>query len=403
MSNRLTYPARNSTYDRKGTRPNLPVPSPHRQKGLWNFLTWSFFISQVMAAETFAGSAARAAGATDNETVARNHADAHAGGGTLPAIGGIPGLAGDDATVSGPAASGPALAPLNLGDGSGAGNEKTQAATSNGSGDGGDGGDGGDAAMARASGAVGNQVAFQQAIDSHGTEPQAPLAPEDQDLSGRLVPVVAPLVGEHVVAPVVALRGEATEVLATTVEHVVAPVVGLVGDVVCCVLGSLTSVVEPAVAPIGEATEHALQPLANVVGETVSPAACVVELVVAPLAETLGNLLQPLGDFAGQHGIVASGGTIVVLELAPIGGLHLDELFSQGSYTSYNLALGTASTTTASATFSTSTSAIDCLATDQHVGEGQLHENCSSTPPLGILNGVLDDLHLRGFHDGLGL
>jgi hypothetical protein len=37
------------------------LKQPERQRGLWSFLTWSFFLAQTLAAEAFVGSAAKAA------------------------------------------------------------------------------------------------------------------------------------------------------------------------------------------------------------------------------------------------------------------------------------------------------------------------------------------------------
>jgi hypothetical protein len=49
--------------------------APHRERGLWTFLTWSFFLSQIIAAQHFVGSAAAATGADEQMRSAADVAD----------------------------------------------------------------------------------------------------------------------------------------------------------------------------------------------------------------------------------------------------------------------------------------------------------------------------------------
>ena len=48
------------------------VKGPERQRGSWSFLTWSFFLAQMVAAEQFFGSSARAAQNDDASTTRPN-------------------------------------------------------------------------------------------------------------------------------------------------------------------------------------------------------------------------------------------------------------------------------------------------------------------------------------------
>lgn len=51
--------------ERDLTQRTLVQAPPHKERALWNFLTWSFFIAQVLAAEQFIGAQAKAAEGLD--------------------------------------------------------------------------------------------------------------------------------------------------------------------------------------------------------------------------------------------------------------------------------------------------------------------------------------------------
>src|SRR5688500_6357510 len=66
MHAQQAYLARNRKFDdRVLSKGTLAQPPPHKERALWNFLTWSFFIAQVLAAEQFIGAHAKAAGNLD--------------------------------------------------------------------------------------------------------------------------------------------------------------------------------------------------------------------------------------------------------------------------------------------------------------------------------------------------
>ena len=60
------YASRNRKLeDRALAQRALVQPPPHKERALWNFLTWSFFLAQVLAAEQFIGARANAADSPD--------------------------------------------------------------------------------------------------------------------------------------------------------------------------------------------------------------------------------------------------------------------------------------------------------------------------------------------------
>jgi hypothetical protein len=52
--------------------------TPHRERGLWSFLTWSFFLSQLLAAQQLIGAAANSAEAAEDPTASSDAATAEA-------------------------------------------------------------------------------------------------------------------------------------------------------------------------------------------------------------------------------------------------------------------------------------------------------------------------------------
>jgi hypothetical protein len=111
----------------------------------------------------------------------------------------------------------------------------------------------------------------------------------------------------------------------------------------------------------------------------------------------IGGGLSIVADVAGAQDIVASGGSIVLPELPPIGTLRVDDLFSGGSYTQYNLALGAGTSVANSHGTGHSASTIDILLGDQHSDSGS-HEHHHGAS--AIVPSALEELHLRGI-DGL--
>ena len=74
------------------------MPSAQRERGLWSFLTWSFFVSQLVTAGSFFGSPARAAGEADPTPTSTDPSTAQASGGPLQAAAAIHANAAEDVT-----------------------------------------------------------------------------------------------------------------------------------------------------------------------------------------------------------------------------------------------------------------------------------------------------------------
>ena len=135
-------------------------------------------------------------------------------------------------------------------------------------------------------------------------------------------------------------------------------------------------------------------PVANVADGILQPAAAIVDHIVAPISDVLST-----------QGVLASTGTIVVPE-APLGGaLPLDNLFANGTYTAYNLSLNS-EPVTASVSLQTGGGAvtiIDNIVGDLH-GVDASHDGHDSTMSAHSLpTSALDELHLRGLGEGIGL
>jgi hypothetical protein len=365
-----------------------PVPPPHRQGGLWNFLTWSFFLSQVLAAESFMGSPARAEAEAESA-----HGAADSSIAQPPGAPGQPFLAAhinqpDDASTTTYTTSDPLQAahlhalgdispPLNV-------------------------------ALGTHDWSVGHGVGSSPsvgALDLNG---------EDQAArqSGNPFESAAPIV-EPAIFPAIGTIGD-------TVDQVVSPILGTVGNVV----GSLDAILDHAlapivaqvVAPIVGVADHILQPLDAMIGEGVATVAPNIELLLAPVQQTADAILQPvatvvdqvvapLSDVLGTQGVLASPGNIVLSELPLASSLHPDDLYSKGSYTAYNLSLG-AEPSPASAPLHNGGSVVSIIENiigHQHDAD-TTHEGHDNTIALHSLQtSALDELHLRGSSEGLSL
>jgi hypothetical protein len=113
-------------------------------------------------------------------------------------------------------------------------------------------------------------------------------------------------------------------------------VTALAGDVVGDVAQVLDPVLDQVVAPVTALA-------GDVIGDTVQVVGPVIEQVTAPVTDLLGSLLGP-GSTGGQpilatSVVVASSGSIDFEGVPPASPLGLDDLFSGGRYSDYNLAL----------------------------------------------------------------
>jgi hypothetical protein len=341
-----------------------PAPPQHRQRGLWNFLTWSFFLSQILAAESFMGAAARTQedggnthGAADGSSAAA------AGGATYPSAAHIGRV--DDVATTGHELSGaehaPPLQPL----------EGSATAMK-------------DLPGVHASGG-GNVAAMGSAGEGANGSPTA--------------------VDEPGILPTIGSIGDA-------VDHAISPVLGTVDSLV----GSLDPILDHALAPVLSVADHMPQPVDAMVGEAVATVISSVEPILAPTHATADTVLQPvasfvdqdiapLSDVLGHRGVVASPGSIMVSEPPHISTHPLDDLFAKGTYTPYHLSLNAELAPTSASLLNGGSvaSMIDNIIGDQH-GANATHDGQDGPMAAHSLQtSVVDDLHFRGLAEGHGL
>ena len=305
--------------------PDLERQARQKERGLWNFLTWSFFLSQVIADSPFAG-AAVASSANVEETSEHGNAARHSS--VQPPMGRGPGSGldgGEGPTgaqpVSGVAASQLALPDINAdalshftgidvaGD-----NSPRQLGVMDASG--------------------GSRVA--SASGQEGEHPPAN-APDDSGTGGGsgidLPPIgsgVVDLIDDLLDPPLSAIGGvvgDLTDCLTGTIDDVMSSLQGATD-----LVGNTLALVPNTLAPV-------LKPLTDVV----DAAGEAIQGVTAPLTTTLEKVTDGLPDLLGLDklvggGLVSAPGQILFKPLS-IGGDLLPDLFSKGKYTDYNLAL----------------------------------------------------------------
>jgi hypothetical protein len=379
MSNPRTSLGRKRAIGPPRSRPDTPTPLPTRQQGLWNFLTWSFFISQVLAAESFVGGSAHAAGDTESAPSSGGSSAAQAQAGLTRSPNDM--LAREPGDTQA-AAQGSESHPAALLHAMGGQPSHASAAT-----DASDTGAAGaaDHATAADAGSAGGELLLRAANSESLADLQA--ATLDQTV-GSTADTLGDVVGS----------------LGGAVGNSVSPVLGAVGDIVGTIgdlFGSLDATLDHALSPVLGAVGGVVGSVEQLVEHAVAPVIAAVGNVVGSLETILEQAAAPLGDLLGSLDIIGSEGSILVPETPPLGKLHLDDLFSNGSYTPYNLAmnLGQAPSPTANA----SLPIIDNLLADLHAGSSTDDHHNNATPAHGALTPILDDLHLRGLGDGIGL
>lgn len=326
-----------------------------REKGLWNFLTWSFFLSQILVAEQFIGTAARAADGVEpaaspegsptqaTPESAQPLADVHAQGAGEQTLGA--GAATQEATPSLHLPADPA------GQGMHAEAEFARVAA-----------DGADAAPSV--GVGGLSLVSAEGLLGEGLN--IPLSTDlglNLDLGGVLGGV-----GDG-------LSGLLGGVLEPVVEGVVAPVVDLVDDV----LGTLVPVVGQVLAPV-----------TGLVGGVVQ--------TLDPVTGLLGKLVHSLVPNVAPD-VVASGGSLSFAPVIP--DLGLDDLFAGGSHTDLGLAL---QSTAASGMSSggAAASLLDHLVGGAHADSAPDQGHSDGSGQNITLPSILDEIALRGLGDGIG-
>ena len=354
-----------------------------REKGLWSFLTWSFFLSQVVTMEQASAAEAQAGGTGDE---AGPTSDPAAGQAARNAFLPVEAAMLAELQEAGPQATTQSLAqqataPIALLAGAPgeaavatvpdstdefAGTRQTSAAP-----------DTEAASKSLIAAAPDLGAAAPPSMGGPSGEDHLPsTGPADVDpligpivgIVGDVVQVLDPVV-QQVVAPVLGMVGDVVgdvmQMLDPVLEQVVAPVLGMVGDVVGDVVQMLDPVVQQVVAPVlgmvGEVAGDVVQVLdpvleqviapvfdgaGEVLGDAVHALNPVLDQVIAPVADVLGG---PLGSLLGlgsdggapivMAAVVASSGSIDFEAGPAAGSLPLDDLFSGGGYSDYNLTL----------------------------------------------------------------
>ena len=467
-------PVSNKTSDPSGSMYlQSHAPQPHRQGGLWNFLTWSFFLSQVVVAESFIGSRAYAEGEAEGSRGADSSTAQSSGGAGQPPLPGHTNPLEDIATTPLAASAPPQAEHLHARDGSASPHESVLAAHVP-VGDHGAAGalpvDSGqstegqsapqptgfsteingssvalDLVTLPAVGAVGetldqlvppvlstldNTVGSLDAILDHALASATSLAAPIVDVADAVLQPAAAVV-DHVVAPLDAILDHAL----ASGTSLAAPIV----DVADGVLQPAAAVVDHAVAPLDAIVDHALAsdvslavPIVNVADSILQPAVVIVDHAVgpldaildpalasgtsfaAPIANAADAMLQPaaaivdhavapISDVLSVQGVVASHGTIVLSEVPLAGALALDDLFSRGTYTAYNLNLNS-EPAGASVSLQTGSALVSInIVDDPHGADASLGGPDNTMALHTLPTNALDELHLRGLGEAVSL
>jgi hypothetical protein len=302
--------------------PELERQARQRERGLWNFLTWSFFLSQVITDSPFAA-AAGASSANVEETSEHGNAARHSSvqPPMRPAAGsGLDGGEGATGAQSVSAVAASQLASPEID--AHALSQFTEADVAGGS--------------PRQVGVMGASGGWHvaSASDLEAEHPPAN-SPDDSATGGGPginLPDVLPPVGSGVVEliddlldPPLSAIGEVVGDLSDCLIETISDVTDLVGNSIALLPKTLDTVLSttlPAISAFG--------------GETIKGA-------ITPVTTTLEKVTDGLSDIVGLDklvggGLVSAPGQILFKPLS-IGGDLLPDLFSKGKYTDYNLAL----------------------------------------------------------------
>ncbi len=342
----------------------VEMQGPQRERGLWSFLTWSFFLSQLAVGNAFAAGAAQAGSGIDVN--APGNATNSESAGTAPA--GVPDFrvlaAAEPETSTTPSSTAQSQSSV-ASDGGKTGGIDQLDMTS-------------DASLAmQAAGAYSSAAVSYVSPAAENAEGGAP-SPEP--LAGVAIDIEPPAVLSDVLSPVLGTVDDLLEGLGPTLDGLLVPIVETVDDF-ASVLGptldhtlssietladgivdglqpTLDSLFAP-IAGLGEGVSELIEPAGAVAGEimaladpvidAVQPALSSLTNVVAaaqpilePVVEILplnvgnGGLLDGIFDGSSATDTVASAG---MLEFADDAGASGHDLFHAGSYTEYGIAL----------------------------------------------------------------
>lgn len=327
-----------------------------RQRGMWSFLTWSFFLAQALAAnEVFAKShgddgtnpAEADAASTQDSSAAAQSASANP----------LSGITGDDAGAATAAQFAAAIAAGVLtpamwaaaGDNPVLAKALADALSGQPTADGG-------ADMAEATAQDSNPP-----IDEAGPPPETGLVPDVTPLPGLLPglePIVTPIIGP-IIEPIIdllpveviadlglELGGELLDAVDTLVGNVATTVIGSVGTLLASavpIVGSADGILDATTGLVGGSVDAVTATLTGLVDGTLgtltsaSPldlGSPIDGLPLPALASLTGDLDLSIGDD------VASGGAIVHDLISPISS-GLDVLYANGLHTDYAVELHT--------------------------------------------------------------
>ncbi len=375
------------------TKGGTTMQAPQRERGLWSFLTWSFFLSQLAIGNAFSAGAAQAGTGVD-----LNAPDGTASPSSAANALGTPDFRA--VSMSEPGSAGPPVAAAQVmtgtvnADAKPAVIEQVDQAS--------DAGVATQAALARSSGA--SEVAASDAAS--GTLPpesvpgvvpgiEIPTVVELPPVLGGVLPPILETVDnlldglgptlDGLLVPVVETVEDLAGALGPTLDHVLAPGVsvvdGLVGglqptlDPLLAPVASIADGLGEALEPIGsvageiiglanpvfDAAESVLSPFMNVVDaaqpildpvlEVAAPVVNLIEPVVEPLLQPLAPALEPVVEILplsiGNSGLlsgIGGGGSDAVassgsLEFALSANVTAHDLFQAGIYTEFGITL----------------------------------------------------------------
>jgi hypothetical protein len=430
----------------------------HRERGLWSFLTWSFFLSQILAAQQFIGSAANAAEATGDSPASGDTSSVHTLIGSEPGPNNGEGQAVEE---QGPAAEqssppsgltgealhlplgadlqhalGLSLEPIDKLAHTGANfaalpevTTIAAAAPTIGGGDTGDTGGSPDLIIPPVLETILPPVldAVGDVVDTLNPLVEQTVSPVVATV-GDLVETLNPLI-ESVAAPALGTVGEVAQTLEPVIDQIVSPVAATVGELAGALSPTIESVAAPVLDSVGDVARsldsvigQVAAPTLSIVGELAPTVASVTEPVVTPLLSSVAEVMgesDPLTSLVGlgsagmagaanAQDALASGGTVVLQELPVVSNIAVDDLFIGGGYTAYNLELQiTVQTGTENAsqgaTVGVSESPMDNEIAIQG-DHGSISSDQGDVQAHGLtiaLPSILDEIALRGLGDGI--
>ena len=267
MQAQQAHVARSRTIEERSlARRTLVQPPPHKERALWNFLTWSFFIAQVLAAEQFIGAQAKAAGSLDLSSPESSAADA------VPKLD-LASLEGDASTPDDVRQSfGGRLDDLSF--------QSLKL------------GQFGGTVIDLDSISVARVEDVSQSISVAGYNAEAASSSNgDIPLPDTLVDVVVPDILDVV--------GDTTGPLLDTVEDIVATLTDIVGgitDPLLDTVGDVVQIADDVLEPVADVVAALTDPLGDVVHDILNPVTDVVATLTDPLGDVIHDVLNPVTD-----------------------------------------------------------------------------------------------------------